>query len=433
MNSGKKQILHTETVLLIKRVKREIITMICMNSLRTKSRTVSADQQFRRIRTIFCFTGKGRRSEMAKKVISAGHVCLDVTPVFPQGHPYGNIADILVPGKLVQMEPASVSSGGSVSNTGLALKLLGNDVTLMGKVGDDDLGAMLARIFARYDAGGLIIDKESATSYSVVLAIPGLDWMFLHCPGANNSFSNADIPDGPLEDAVLFHFGYPTLMRKMYENDGKELADLFRRVKSKGIATSLDLTAVDPNSEAGRLDWTVILKNVLPYVDFFAPSFEEICFMLDRTLYDRLSAERADMTAFMDFEHEVKPLADKLIALGCKTVLIKCGISGMYYRTASREVMAGTGERIGLDIEAWSEKEGIQPCFRADIVRSGTGAGDTSIAAFLTAVLEGEQIEDCAAIAAAEGACCVTAFDALSGLKPIEEIKARIASGWETV
>ena len=370
---------------------------------------------------------------MAKKVISAGHCCLDVTPVFSSEQSYQNVSDVLVPGKLIQMAPASVSSGGSVSNTGLALKVLGNDVTLMGKVGNDDFGAMLAQIYARYGAGGLIIDQDSATSYSVVLVIPGIDRMFLHCPGANNSFSNADIPDGPLEDAVLFHFGYPTLMKKMYEDDGKEMAAIFSRVKSKGIATSLDLTAVDPNSEAGRLDWVRILKNVLPYVDFFVPSFEEICFMLDRSLYDRLVFERADMTAGMDFDAEVKPLAEKLIAMGCKTVLIKCGVSGMYYRTASRDVMAGTGERIGLNLDDWSDKEGVQPCFKADIVRSGTGAGDTSIAAFLTAALDGEKIEDCAAIAAAEGACCVTSYDALGGLRSIEEIKARIAAGWETM
>ena len=73
----------------------------------------------------------------------------------------------------------------------------------------------------------------------------------------------------------------------------------------------------------------------------------------------------------------------------------------------------------------------LQPCFKADVVRSATGAGDTSIAAFLAAVLEGKGPAACIALAAAEGACCVTAYDALSGLKPLDELEERIRKGWQ--
>ena len=66
-------------------------------------------------------------------------------------------------------------------------------------------------------------------------------------------------------------------------------------------------------------------------------------------------------------------------------------------------------------------------------VLSGTGAGDTSIAAFLMAAAQGKAPAQCAALAAAEGACAVTAYDALSGLKQLSELEARIASGWETM
>lgn len=55
-----------------------------------------------------------------------------------------------------------------------------------------------------------------------------------------------------LNDATLFHFGYPTLMRSMYENDGAELIALFKKVKECGCATSLDLSAVAPDTEAGK-------------------------------------------------------------------------------------------------------------------------------------------------------------------------------------
>ena len=368
-----------------------------------------------------------------KTIIAAGHICLDITPVFPDGRAAGSLGELLIPGKLLEVGAADVHTGGSVANTGLALKLLGSDVRLLGKVGDDAFGAMVQKILADHGAGGLIVDPACSTSYSVVLAAPGIDRVFLHNPGANNSFSGADIPDEVLADAALLHFGYPPLMRRMYENDGAELAALFDRAKALGVATSLDLAAVDPGTPAGRADWRRILANVLPRVDFFVPSFEELCFMLDRPRYERLSAAAGDMTADLDVRAEAVPLAEELLAMGCKVVLIKCGTTGLYYRTADARTVGRTGSRLGLDTAAWADREGLQPCFRADVVRSATGAGDTSIAAYLTAVLAGRDPARCAALAAAEGACCVTAYDALSGLQPLSALEARIDSGWETL
>ena len=363
------------------------------------------------------------------KVIAAGHICLDITPVFSEGRGCGKPEELLIPGKLIRMEQADVHTGGSVANTGLALKILGNDVTLLGKVGDDDFGRMIAQILSCYGAGGLIKDPDSATSYSVVLAIPGNDRIFLHCPGANDTFSGADVPEEALEDAVLFHFGYPPLMRRMYERDGEELAALFRRVKARGIATSLDLAAVDADSDAGRADWNRILEKVLPEVDFFLPSFEELCFMLDPERYSRLSASGGDMTERPGIPDEAEPLLDRLMAMGCKTAVIKCGKAGMVWRTAGEESLRKTGGRLSLDVARWAGRGGRQPCFRVETVRSATGAGDTCIAAFLTAVLRGKGPESCVALAAAEGACAVTSYDALSGLKSLEELEERIRNG----
>ena len=369
---------------------------------------------------------------MDKKIIAAGHICIDITPMFPRGIRCRELSDLLIPGKLINMDGADIHTGGSVANTGLALKKLGADVQLLGKVGNDAFGGMIANILSEHGAGGLIVDEGCSTSYSVVLPVPGVDRIFLHDPGANNTFTNADIPEEALEGAALFHIGYPPVMRKLYENDGAELAVILRRMKDRNIATSMDMTNVDPNSEAGKLDWVKILSNVLPHTDFFVPSFEELCFMLNRQRYEQLS-QGGDMTEDLDMMADVKPLAEKCLELGCRTVLIKCGISGMYYKTAGCEVMAGVGSNLELDASVWADHEGVQPCFKADQVLSGTGAGDTSIAAFLMAAAMGRIPSQCAALAAAEGACAVTAYDALSGLKTMEELEARIASGWETM
>ena len=274
---------------------------------------------------------------MDKKIIAAGHICIDITPMFPRGIRCRELSDLLIPGKLINMDGADIHTGGSVANTGLALKKLGADVQLLGKVGNDAFGGMIASILAEHGAGGLVVDEGSSTSYSVVLAVPGVDRIFLHDPGANNTFTNADIPEEALEGAALFHIGYPPVMRKLYENDGAELAVILRRMKDRNIATSMDMTNVDPNSEAGKLDWVKILSNVLPYTDFFVPSFEELCFMLNRQRYEQLSVG-GDMTEGLDMIADVKPLAEKCLELGCRAVLIKCGISGMYYKTAAKDI-----------------------------------------------------------------------------------------------
>ena len=362
-----------------------------------------------------------------KKVIAAGHICLDITPVFPSGNSYNRIGDLLVPGKLIRMDSASVHTGGSVANTGLALKLLGNDVTLLGKVGNDAFGGMIQNILAGYGAGGLIMDKKSSTSYSVVLAVPGMDRIFLHSPGANDTFSVSDIPDQALEGAVLFHFGYPPLMKRMYAENGAELGSLFRRVREKGLATSLDLAAVDPNSEAGKADWQAILSGVLPDVDFFVPSFEELCYMLDRPCYEALAAGGGDMTLQKGVLQKADELARKCLDMGCGAALIKCGLAGMIYRTGRKKRITEIGAGLELNADAWSDQSGTQPCYRAEIVRSATGAGDVSIAAYLTALINGKTPADCAKLAAAEGAASVSSYDALGGILPLEELEKRIA------
>lgn len=370
---------------------------------------------------------------MKGRIIAAGHICLDITPVFDENRSVADLSELLIPGKLVNVNAAKISTGGSVANTGLALKMLGNDVRLLGKVGDDEFGGIVKSIAAKHGAGGLLTDKDNSTSYSVVIAVPGLDRLFLHDPGANDSFCADDIPEKELHGCTLFHFGYPTVMRRMYQNDGAELADIFRRVSGMGIATSLDTAAIDPESEAGHADWGKILANTLPYVDFFMPSYEELCFMLEREKYNGFAASGTDMLAGLSCERDIAPLGKRCLELGAKAVLIKCGTAGMYYKTADEKTMSKVGERLGLDASVWAFKEGFVPCFKADKVLSATGAGDTSIAAFLTAVMLGKAPRECAVLAAAEGACAVTSYDALGGLKTVAELEEKIASGWEVM
>ncbi len=370
---------------------------------------------------------------MNKKAIVAGHICLDITPVFPSKK-VSRLTDILTPGALIHMGNADVHTGGAVANTGLAMKRLGADVALMGKIGKDAFGDMVCSILRTYDAEkGMLISEEESTSYSVVLAVPGIDRIFLHNPGANNSFRASDVPQEALSEAALFHFGYPPLMKSMYENDGRELTGLMQRARECGAATSLDFAAIDPDSEAGKTDWKKILENVIPFVDFLVPSAEELCYMIDRETFVRWNERAAggDITEILDIEEDVKTLAEKCMRLGAKVLLIKCGAKGIYYQTADKATLSRISPRVELDVDAWADRCGFEKSYVPERILSGTGAGDTCIAAFLTAILKGYGPEETMHLAAATGACCVAAYDALSGLKSFEELNAKIQAGWE--
>ena len=307
-------------------------------------------------------------------------------------------------------------------------------MTLMGKIGKDAFGAMVKNILKGYDAEGSMIEsQEETTSYSVVLAVPGVDRIFLHHSGANHTFLASDIPEQALHETALFHFGYPPLMQSMYENDGEELLKIMKKAKDAGAATSLDMASVDEASAAGAADWKKILERVLPYAAFFVPSVEELCYMLDRERFYEWQERAAgrDITGILDIEKDVKPLAEQCMDFGAKVLLIKCGAPGMYYRTADRRMIGRISSRVELNPDQWAGKEGFEKSYVPERILSGTGAGDTSIAAFLTAMLKGYPPERALQLSAATGASCVAAYDALSGLKSFEELETKIDAGWQ--
>ncbi len=164
-------------------------------------------------------------------IVVAGHLCLDITPKFHDSASPGRagISDILVPGKLVDVGACVVSTGGPVSNTGIALRRLGVDAVLMGKVGDDSFGYLIREVLKGYGAeGGAVVAPGEETSYSIVIAPPGIDRVFIHNPGANDTFVADDVNYEVLEGAGIFHFGYPPLMEKMFSDGGAELTDIVK-------------------------------------------------------------------------------------------------------------------------------------------------------------------------------------------------------------
>ncbi len=252
------------------------------------------------------------------RAVVAGHICLDMIPNLEHLKP-GQFSEMFKPGRLIVAGAVTFAPGGPVPNTGIAMHRLGVPVDLIARVGADPFGQIVRAIIAGQGprlAEGITADDRSATSYTVIICPPGMDRFFLHCPGTNDIFSAEDIDYRLVSQAGLFHFGYPPIMQRMYRQGGAGLEQVYRQAKATGVTTSLDMTLPDPSSPGGQVDWAAILGRVLPYVDIFLPSIEELLFMLRRQTYDDLSRARqpagtGDPRAAVGCEQRVIPPGGK--------------------------------------------------------------------------------------------------------------------------
>jgi len=353
-------------------------------------------------------------------IVVAGHICLDIIPEWK----IGSIKSI-VPGHILEMSGLKLSTGGAVANTGLTLKKLGISTTLLGKIGSDAFGKVILEILQKEDKAlveNMIISKDEISSYTIVLNPPDTDRIFLHYPGPNHTFDANDIPYKKIKSGRIFHFGYPPLMQKFYENAGGELLKMFQRIRKMNMITSLDMAMPDPESPAGKIDWYKFFKTVLPVVDIFMPSIDELLYMLNPEKFYNISEKKERIDVVL-----LDQLAGQLIDYGANVVAIKLGDQGLYLRTHQTEK---TNLPSLIKPKDWNYRQLLSPCFATE-VKGTTGTGDATIAGFLAQLLDGGEPEKCITLATAVGACCVEAVDATGGIRPLPEVVKRVTSGWK--
>jgi sugar/nucleoside kinase (ribokinase family) len=357
-------------------------------------------------------------------IVVSGTICLDILPRMA-GVP---VEDLPTPGRLFEIGPLDVSTGGAVSNTGIALYQLGADVRLMSSVGDDMLGQIIIQIIKGRDprlSDLITVHTGEASSYTIVLSPDNVDRIFLHNSGVSARHSAEDVNYDLLKQARLFHMGYPPTIPPLIENEGAALAAMYRRAKATGVTTSMDMSMPDPEGPSGQIDWPPVVRNTLPFVDIFVPSINEIVFMLRRSDYDRWDGE---ISANVDADY-LAELAEDLIAQGVVVAGFKLGSRGIYLHSTSDRSQFERLNRLNLNINDWAGKRVYHPAFEVEVVGT-TGAGDAAYAGLLAAMLRGLPPEEAARTACAVGACNVEALDATSGIRTWQATQARLDAGW---
>jgi sugar/nucleoside kinase (ribokinase family) len=362
-------------------------------------------------------------------VMVAGTLCFDVIPRIPRTGAR-TIGDILRPGKLVHVEQAAMSTGGPVSNTGIALQKLGKSVCFCARVADDEFGRLTQeRLRGRGEIGGIRVIPGAVSSYTVAIAPPGIDRIFLHCPGANDDLCGDDIQPELIRRCRHFHLGCPPQMRRLYENDGAELARVFRIAREAGATTSCDMSLPDPSTPAGKAPWSRILEAVLPSVDIYLPSAEETLYMLEKDRFLAMKQEHADadLIDFLAVEDYVR-LTDKLLSMGPKMVGIKSGHRGYFFRSGPVAAFDAMGAARPGNPANWACRQLWCPAFLCDEIASATGSGDSSIAGFLKAFLDGLPVEKTLKVANCLGWQNLGALDAVSSIRDWAGTRELLAS-----
>jgi sugar/nucleoside kinase (ribokinase family) len=366
------------------------------------------------------------------KVIIAGSLVLDIIPEIKST---AKSEMVFAEGKTTEVSGITIYLGGEVGNTGIAMYKLGAPVKLVSKIGEDQIGKLVYDMLNRYPVEFHLINMPQCQSSATIgINIPGEDKISLHARGASQTFTSDDITDELLEDTVLFHFGYPPSMQYLYADEGKELLKLLKKIKSKGITTSLDMSLPDLNSPPGQVDWKKILENAFPYIDIFMPSLEETLFLMERKKYTDLVEQtgRRNMIDYLDM-NLVKELGDTILSGGVKILVIKAGKKGLYLHTTDKRNFQSFGLAYPKNIASWCNRELWETPYEVENISSTTGAGDTAIAGFLSSFLRGDKPEKAMKIASLTAAQCIQSFDTTSNIYSLEKMDKLLLQGKEKV
>jgi sugar/nucleoside kinase (ribokinase family) len=272
------------------------------------------------------------------------------------------------------IDPVEVRTGGDALNEALTAARLGNRVSLVTKVGDDLLGRLLLE--EAREAGvrteHVVVSRTDRTAVAALLVRENGDRNICAHRGALESLCLEDIDVSAFDDAKIVSIGSIFALKKL---DGEGVRTILERARNAGAVTSADV-----KFDAHGLGFDGI-RNVLPFLDFFLPNYEEALYLTS--------------------EREPSRQCDVLIHAGCGNVVIKLGEQGCF--------VAAKGTRRLVS---------SCPARRVDT----TGAGDNFVAGFLNGLLRGMQPEEAARLGNGAAAVSIQEVGSNGGVRSYEQV-----------
>lgn len=279
-------------------------------------------------------------------------------------------------GRLFEVDPIDVTTGGIVCNSGIAMRRLGLTVAAASIVGDDVWGGVVRRRLAAEEISAAAVEAHAgyATSSTAVLIDPSGERSFAHHVGACRAIDVAYLrrQSGEFSRARLALLGYFGLLPGLEAAIGEAVGVL----REAGCQVALETGGSGGGLEA--------IAPALAHVDLYVPSLDEAM-------------------------HQTG-LADPREIIDCYRSHGAAGVVGVKLGSRGTLLSPGSGEFLEI------------PCVAAPgPVADTTGAGDSLLAGLITGILRGMPLDQAGRLGAATAACCVTGVGATAGLRSFEE------------
>lgn len=314
---------------------------------------------------------------MAFDAVFVGLTILDIAgrPVdaIPEG---GGVAFI----DEIRMNPAGTASGAVMNAAKLGL-----NCATVACVGNDEKGDFIIDAYQRMGIDCSMIQRstQSATSATILPIRSNGERPALHARGASDDlYVNSDDFD-QVCNARYLHHGGTGLLNSM---DKGQSAKLLQHAKNQGLVTTFDLIAPNENT----MD---LLKDLLPYVDYFMPSMEEAEFLAQSSSHSTLSSPSDLASLFMD--------------MGAHSCIFKWGEKGSFVKTPDSEFRV--------------------PAFAVEVTDT-TGCGDSYCGGFIAGLAMDYDLEQACRLGTAASGLVATGLGSDAGVIDLDSTLAFMKS-----
>lgn len=262
-------------------------------------------------------------------------------------------------GKEIFAKEMTLTLGSSTAIFAANAASLGAKVSFLGMVGNDDFGAFVRTSLEKrgVDTSNLIEVSTSATGLTAILNYDQ-DRANVTYPGAMSIMGVKDIRPEVIAQAKHVHISSIFLQETLH----KDIYEIVKLVKDNGATLSMDMQ-FDPEEK-----WDFDYKKILPLVDIFMPNIQELTAVTGKKTLEEAVAE-------------VRPYINVLV--------VKMGSKGSTVVT--------------------KEGEKFLPAMLNSNVVDAIGAGDSFNSGFITAFVQGKDLEYCQYLGNLTGAINTTA------------------------